>query len=301
LIPLLEQLIKANATTNANSNSKQSSCRAVIISPTRELSLQTLKVLNKLAHFTDFKAIGIHGGEGMEKQFDMLASKPDIIVATPGRLAHHLSEIPDFNLSNCQMCVLDEADRLMEMGFSAQIREIGRTMPEYCQKVMLSATMPKILIEFTKTGFCTDPHVVRLDQDCSVSEDLRIAFLTCRSTEKDATLLYVMHQIQQDLEKNSSLRTGLTIVFAATRHHVEYIQCLLETTGFTSTLIYGTLDQEARKSNLSAFRTRKKNVLVVTDVAARGIDCPLVDHVSTASTHSLFCFLAFRSALHFCC
>lgn len=218
----------------------------------------------------------------MEKQFNMLASKPDIIVATPGRLAHHLSEIPDFNLSNCLMCVLDEADRLMEMGFSAQIREIGKTMPEYCQKVMLSATMPKVLVEFTKTGFCTDPQVVRLDQECSVSEDLRVAFLTCRSSEKDAAMLYVMQQIQQDLEKNSSLRTGLTIVFAATRHHVEYIHCLLKASGISSTLIYGTLDQEARKTNLSAFRTRKKNVLVVTDVAARGIDCPLVDHVSAA-------------------
>jgi ATP-dependent RNA helicase DDX54/DBP10 len=237
-------------------------------------------VLNKLAHFTELKSVGIHGGEGMEKQFDMLASKPDILVATPGRLAHHLSEIPDFNLSNCLMCVLDEADRLMEMGFAQQIRQIGRSMPEHCQKVMLSATMPKILVEFTKTGFCTDPQVIRLDQECSVSEELRIAFLTCRSLEKDATLLYVLGEIQQDLEANSSLRTGLTIVFAATRHHVEYIHCLLQASGISSTLIYGTLDQEARKSNLAAFRSGKKNVLIVTDVASRGIDVPLVDHVS---------------------
>jgi ATP-dependent RNA helicase DDX54/DBP10 len=279
LVPLLERLLKLKA--NASSQQQQqSSCRAVILSPTRELSLQTLKVLTKLAHFTDLKAIGIHGGEGMEKQFDMLASKPDIIVATPGRLAHHLTEIPDFNLNNCAVCILDEGDRCMEMGFALQIRQISRTMPESsCQKVILSATMPKSLVEFTKSGFCQDPQVVRLDQECSVSEELRIAFLTCRSSEKDAALLHVLHHIQLDLQANKSLRTGLSIIFAATRHHVEYIHCLLEASGMSSTLIYGTLDQDARKANLSAFRSGKKSILVVTDVAARGIDVPLIDHV----------------------
>jgi ATP-dependent RNA helicase DDX54/DBP10 len=320
LVPLLERLLKLKANASVQQQQQQSSCRAVILSPTRELSLQTLKVLTKLAHFTDLKAIGIHGGEGMEKQFDMLASKPDstflhgvahdgcswsilvpclfslpclivvvpssviyyvaVIVATPGRLAHHLTEIPDFNLSNCAMCILDEGDRCMEMGFALQIRQISRTMPESsCQKVILSATMPKSLVEFTKSGFCQDPQGVRLDQECSVSEELRIAFLTCRSSEKDAALLHVLHHIQLDLEANKSLRTGLTIVFAATRHHVEYLHCLLEASGLSSTLIYGTLDQDARKSNLSAFRSGKKSILVVTDVAARGIDVPLIDHV----------------------
>jgi len=152
--------LKSNATMSASSSSaKQSSVRAVILSPTRELSLQTLRVLQKLSHFTELRSIGIHGGEGMEKQFDLLASRPDIIVATPGRLAHHLTEVPDFNLQSCMMCILDEGDRCMEMGFSLQIRQISRTMPEHCQKVILSATMPKVLLEFTKSGFCTDPQV----------------------------------------------------------------------------------------------------------------------------------------------
>ena len=155
LIPLLENLL-ANQ-PNADSTVR-GGVRGVVLSPTRELSLQTLRVLRKLAHFMeDIRAIGIHGGEGMEKQFDLLASKPDVIVATPGRLAHLLSEIPDFTLSSTVMCILDEADRLLEMGFAAQIRQIARSVPEHCQKVMLSATMPKVLVEFTKGGFCTDP------------------------------------------------------------------------------------------------------------------------------------------------
>lgn len=276
LIPLLEKLQENQPNPTSIPNKK---CRAIILSPTRELSLQTLKVMNKISHFLDIKSIGIHGGEGMEKQFNALASKPDVIIATPGRLAHHLSEIPDFDLKLCQMCILDEADRLLEMGFTMQIRQISSTLPDYCQKVLLSATMPRQLIEFTKSGFTTDPQVVRLDQEACVSSDLRMAFITCRSSDKEAALLHVLDHIERDKTEHESNRTGLTLIFAATRHHVEYITTLLTASGIQSTLVYGTLDQEARKGNLSAFRTGKKPVLVVTDVAARGIDVPLIDHV----------------------
>ena len=108
---------------NASSSSTQSkSAYAVVLSPTRELSLQTLRVLNNLGHYCiqnyNFNFIGINGGESMEKQFAALSSHPDVIVATPGRLAHHLSEIPDFHLRQCEMVVFDEADRLFEMGFA---------------------------------------------------------------------------------------------------------------------------------------------------------------------------------------
>ena len=327
LIPLLEKLYSIQVSQNSNggsTNNNNSGCnvRGVILSPTRELSQQTLVVLNKLTSVVDpsnstggldgsdcirkVRCIGITGGESMEQQFSMLASHPDIIVATPGRLAHHITEIPDFHLHNCCMCILDEADRLIEMGFSTQIKQITKSMPnEHCQKVMLSATMPKVLIEFTKSGFLSsDPAVVRLDSEVCVSDELRIAFITTRSLEKDAALLHVMQQITDDTEacantsttkgtasfKNdevnneandtkSSIRTGLTLIFAATRHHVEYIHTLLSAAGYNTTMIYGTLDQEARQQNLSAFRSGKKPILVVTDVAARGIDVPLIDHV----------------------
>jgi ATP-dependent RNA helicase DDX54/DBP10 len=267
LIPLLERLL---STDRKAGHHGVGGVRGIILSPTRELSQQTLRVMNKLAADTDIRSIGIHGGEGMEKQFDMLASKPDVIIATPGRLAHHLSEVPDFVLSGCTMCILDEADRLLEMGFAMQIRQIAKSLPESCQKVMLSATMPKVLVEFTKSGFAVDPAVVRLDQEASVSEELRIAFVTCRSLDKDATLLHVLENIRVDQNEHQDSRTGLTLVFAATRHHVEYIATLLMASGFETTLIYGTLDQEARKQNLASFKSGKKPVLVVTDVAARG-------------------------------
>lgn len=310
LIPLLERLLASNEQHAATGKKR---VRAVILSPTRELSIQTLRVFSKLAADTGIRAVGIHGGEGMERQFDLLASGPDVVVATPGRLAHHVTEIPDFDLGGCQVCVLDEADRLLEMGFGMQIRQIARSMPSEsasCQKLLFSATMPKVLVEFTKSGFATDPTVVRLDQEATVSADLRVAFLTCRSTDKDAALLHVLHQIRADREQHqshsplsphssskggssssnammSATRTGLTLIFAATRHHVEYVATLLRASGAAPgggegdgvAMVYGSMDQEARKVNLAAFRSGRKPVLVVTDVAARGIDVPMIDHV----------------------
>jgi ATP-dependent RNA helicase DDX54/DBP10 len=307
VVPLIEKLLNNKLTQSSSSGSAASSLgsgvRAIILSPTRELSMQTLKVVRQLTSVFQneysITSIGIHGGEGMEKQFSMLASKPDIIVATPGRLAHHLTEIPDFTLSpGCSVCILDEADRLLEMGFGLQLRQIHKHLPSSCQKALFSATMPKVLVEFTKSGFATDPVVVRLDQEATVSSELRIAFITCRSTDKDAALIHILHHIRDDSKKHNvlreavegreprsktrdfSTRTGLTIIFAATRHHVEYISTLLTAAGVTdATMIYGTLDQEARKANLALFRNGTKPVLVVTDVAARGIDVPQIDHV----------------------
>ena len=246
----------------------------------------------------------------MEKQFALLSSHPDIIVATPGRLAHHLSEIPDFHLRQCEMVVFDEADRLFEMGFALQLRQICNTMPENRQTMLFSATMPKALVEFTKTGMMHDPTVVRLDSEVQVSEELRIGFITCRSAEKDAVLLHLVRDVlplmkgtdttganaeeeEDDEPVNDSKKKrkkekkhvgkhskrGLTLIFAATRHHVEYLTLLLTTSGLSATMIYGNMDNTARQHNLNAFQSGQCPILVVTDVAARGIDIPLIDHV----------------------
>ena len=318
LIPVLERLLEVRGENgSSNSSSASRSAFAVILSPTRELSVQTLKVLRTLGHHclsqNSFKFIGINGGEGMEKQFGLLSSHPDVIVATPGRLAHHLSEIPDFHLRQCEMAVWDEADRLFEMGFVMQLRQICSTMPESSQKMLFSATMPKALMEFTKTGMMHDPVVVRLDNEVAVSEELRIGFVTCRSAEKDAVLLHLVRDVlplmkgtdttganvedeeeeaedpdskkkkkkkakkQKHVGKNS--KRGLTLVFTATRHHCEYITLLLNTSGLSATQIYGNMDNSARQHNLSSFQSGRCPILVVTDVAARGIDIPLIDHV----------------------
>ena len=129
-IPLLERYLssqrrKLQTSSSSSSNASNFSAAAVILSPTRELSLQTLKVLKTMSSYIrnpNLNCIGLNGGESMEKQFSLLSSKPDVIVATPGRLAHHLSEIPDFHLKHCDLVIFDEADRLFEM-----VRTIIRT------------------------------------------------------------------------------------------------------------------------------------------------------------------------------
>jgi ATP-dependent RNA helicase DDX54/DBP10 len=365
-IPLLERLLNSNRRKQQQSNSTIAfSAGAVILSPTRELSIQTLKVLQTLSSFIEFpgiRCIGINGGESMEKQFSLLASNPDVIVATPGRLAHHLSEIPDFHLKHCELVIFDEADRLFEMGFSMQIRQICSSMPSTesgRQTCLFSATMPKMLIEFTKSGIMdSDPQVVRLDKEASVSDELRIGFITVRSQEKDGALLHLLRDVlprkdggKDSDEKNRSQQLGeddiqeedvneeeltdkekkklrkkakkeerkkmkggnvsglgLTLIFAATRHHVDYLTALINNAGIgdgrisghhVATSIYGSMDQDARKQNLSAFRSGRTPILIVTDVAARGIDIPLIDHVihySFPPTAKLFVHRSGRAA-----
>ena len=308
LIPVLERLLASRGGGGGGGGGgghadRNRSAGAVILSPTRELSLQTLRVCRTLAALTNLKSIGINGGESMEKQFTLLSSRPDIIIASPGRLAHHLSEIPDFHLKQCEIVVFDEADRLFEMGFAMQIRQICSRMPgpeSGRQTLLFSATMPKVLVEFTKSGIMGEPEVVRLDSEASVSAELRCGFITVRSGEKDAALLHLLRDVlpsaptmgsqndDDEGERNkkrrgvmSGGRLGLTLIFAATRHHVDYLTTLLNTAGlgFNATGIYGTLDMTARKENLARFRSGETPILVVTDVAARGIDVPLIDHV----------------------
>lgn len=288
-IPLLELYLRRRNSINkleSSAVSASSSCFAVILSPTRELSQQTHRVLKMISHFiSTFSCIGINGGESMDKQFSLLSTNPTCICATPGRLAHHLAEIPDFTLNHCEYLVLDEADRLFEMGFMMQIRQICSYMKgseEGRQTTLFSATMPKVLIEFTKCGLMDDdPHVVRLDKEANVSDELRIGFVVVKSNEKDGALLHLLRDVLVYTPNTAgdSRKVGLTLIFAATRHHVDYLHQLINRAGLKSGCIYGSMDQEARKSNLQSFRSGKTPILIVTDVAARGIDIPLIDYV----------------------
>eukprot|EP00743_Colponemidia_sp_Colp-15_P009448 GILK01010329.1.p1 GENE.GILK01010329.1~~GILK01010329.1.p1 ORF type:complete len:908 (-),score=253.28 GILK01010329.1:152-2638(-) len=260
LIPTLEKLKSHSTTVGA---------RAVILSPTRELALQTGKFCKDLGRFTDLRFAVVVGGDDMESQFDRLAQNPDIIIATPGRLAHHLSET-EMTLKQVEIVVFDEADRLFEMGFAEQIREIMGKMSDKRQTLLFSATMPKLLVEFTRAGL-RNPQLIRLDVEQKLSENLRCQFFTIRAEEKIAALIYLVREL---VEPSQS-----TIIFAATRHHVEFLHTLLSRLHIDSSLIYGNMDQTARKINLGKFRAGKTKFMIVTDVAARGIDIPLLDNV----------------------
>jgi ATP-dependent RNA helicase DDX54/DBP10 len=141
--------------------------RSVVLSPTRELAIQTLRFARQMAKYTSLRAALIVGGDGMDDQFEALANAPDLIIATPGRLVHHLEEVSDFSLEGVEFVVFDEADRLFEMGFAEQLRNLLLAMPEQRQCVLFSATMPKALVHFARAGL-SDPQLVRLDTDTKV-------------------------------------------------------------------------------------------------------------------------------------
>ncbi|NXP05771.1 DDX54 helicase, partial [Thinocorus orbignyianus] len=259
LIPMFERL-KAPS---------QAGARALVLSPTRELALQTLKFTKELGKFTGLKTALILGGDKMEDQFAALHENPDIIIATPGRLVHVAVEMK-LKLHTVEYVVFDEADRLFEMGFAEQLQEIIARLPDCHQTVLFSATLPKLLVEFARAGL-TEPMLIRLDVEAKLSEQLRLAFFHTRGDDKPAVLLHLLRSVVKPQDQ--------TVVFVATKHHTEYLKELLTAQGIRCTHIYSSLDQTARKINIAKFCQGKCPVLLVTDVAARGLDIPMLDNV----------------------
>ena len=274
--------------------------RALIMSPSRELAIQTLKVVKDFSRGTDLKSVLLVGGDSLEEQFGFMSANPDIVIATPGRFLHLKVEM-SLDLSSMQYVVFDEADRLFEMGFAAQLSEILHALPLSRQTLLFSATLPASLVEFARAGL-QDPSLVRLDADTKVSPDLESAFFSVKGAEKEGCLLHILQDIihmplgrpegaaddddgRSKKRKRGPEATGgkptehSTIVFTATKHHVEYLANMLREAGFAVSHAYGALDQTARRTQVEDFRGGKTNVLVVTDVAARGIDIPVLANV----------------------
>jgi ATP-dependent RNA helicase DDX54/DBP10 len=293
VIPMIEKLKAHSARVGA---------RALILSPSRELALQTLKVVKEFGRGTDLKCVLLVGGDSLEDQFGFMAANPDIVIATPGRFLHLKVEM-SLDLMSVRYVVFDEADRLFEMGFAAQLAEILHALPISRQTLLFSATLPKSLVEFARAGL-QEPSLVRLDAESKISPDLESAFYSVKSAEKEGALLHILHDVikmptgppeaarkaadaaNKKRKRGDDRPSGKqkptehsTIIFAATKHHVDYLASLLRLSGFAVSHAYGSLDQTARKMQVEDFRTGMTNILVVTDVAARGIDIPVLANV----------------------
>uniref|UniRef100_A0A8R1TPA5 RNA helicase n=1 Tax=Onchocerca volvulus TaxID=6282 RepID=A0A8R1TPA5_ONCVO len=241
--------------------------RALIIEPTRELVMQTFTVVKELGRFTGVRCAVLVGGDRIEEQFQAVHEKPDIVIATPGRLLHVIVEM-DFRLSTVQIIVFDEADRLFEMGFSEQLHEVLKRLPENRQTLLFSATLPKSIIAFSKAGL-SDPALVRLDLDEKISDKLSMLFFYCRTDDKLAAFLHLAREVVAANEQ--------TVVFCATMKHVEYLAAVAEKAGIDCVVLYSQLDAVARNINIQKFRKKECSLLIVTDIAARGVDIPLLD------------------------
>lgn len=312
VLPLIEQL-KLRHTNGV---------RAIIISPSRELALQTYKQVREFSSGTNLKSIVLIGGDSLEEDFSKMMTKPDVIVCTPGRFLHLKVEM-EYDLKTVRYIVFDEADRLFEMGFAEQLNELIASLPSNRQSLLFSATLPRSLVDFAKAGL-SSPVLVRLDAESKISDQLQMAYFSTKKNEREANLLYILQEVikmplgtpeeikkLRDLDKrqvdsdeeddqdddnkgkkrkfkfkkerlpaaNQLPSPFSTIVFVPTKHHVEYVTRLLRDAGYLVSYIYGTLDQHARKNQLYQFRVGLTNILVVTDVAARGIDIPVLANV----------------------
>ncbi|AAS52599.1 AEL086Wp [Eremothecium gossypii ATCC 10895] len=312
VLPLIEKLKMHSAKIGA---------RAMILSPSRELAMQTHKVFKEFAKGSNLRSVLLTGGDGLEDQFSMMMSNPDVIIATPGRFLHLKVEM-NLDLHSIEYVVFDEADRLFEMGFQEQLNELLGSLPTARQTLLFSATLPSSLVDFAKAGL-TNPVLVRLDTETKVSENLEMLFLSVKNDEREANLLYLLQEVikipvateeqlqrfrkqsnddaddsddETDKKKKHSKKSkqplpsakdmpspNSTIIFVSTRHHVEYVSNLLKDCGYLVSYLYGTLDQHARRQQLHNFRCGLTNILVVTDVAARGVDIPLLANVVNMS------------------
>uniref|UniRef100_A0A2K5E9Z9 RNA helicase n=1 Tax=Aotus nancymaae TaxID=37293 RepID=A0A2K5E9Z9_AOTNA len=201
----------------------------------------------------------------MEDQFAALHENPDILcgdkdaeVGTPGRGG------------SLQPCPALCFSRLFEMGFAEQLQEIIARLPGGHQTVLFSATLPKLLVEFARAGL-TEPVLIRLDVDAKLNEQLKTSFFLVREDTKAAVLLHLLRNVVRPQDQ--------TVVFVATKHHAEYLTELLMTQRVSCAHIYSALDPTARKINLAKFTLGKCSALIVTDLAARGLDIPLLDNV----------------------
>ncbi len=238
--------------------------QGLVVAPTRELAIQITEEIKKLARHTGIKPATVYGGQGMGLQLDQLRRGAEIVVATPGRLIDHLKR-GSIKLDKVKHVVLDEADTMLDMGFIEDIEFILDLTPK--QKIMslFSATMPPAILRLAE-NYLNDPKQFLLDADDLSGEGIEQAFLVIRDRDKLKHLINFIEQKER----------GQTIVFCSTKHRTRDVARNLSRENYNVVAIEGDMSQHRREKSMSQFRRGKADILVATDVAARGIDVPEV-------------------------
>lgn len=242
--------------------------RVLVLVPTRELAIQVQTEFDRFAGGCGMRSVTVYGGTGYDKQTRLLKRGVDVVVATPGRLVDHIAR-KNVDLSRVQTLVLDEADRMLDMGFTPQVKQIVKLLTNRAQTLMFSATIDKT-IEQTAANFLTDP--VRVAVNSKQVEPLSIDQKIYHVDETAKTDLLV--ELIKDKPEVDSV-----IVFARTRSRVKKIKKQLCASDVVAEEIHGDVSQNKREETLKRYRSRKFAVLVATDVAARGLDVPSISHV----------------------
>jgi ATP-dependent RNA helicase RhlE len=258
LLPALDRLIR---------NPRQSKHpQVVILTPTRELTLQVTEHARQLAAESSLRIVPIYGGAGMKSQIQKLRRGVDVIVATPGRLLDHMRR-KNVNFKQLQVLVLDEADRMLDMGFMPDIKRIINHMPDRRQTLLFSATMPPAVLRLTGQ-FQKDPVMIELET-ASPPEAIEQAIYPVPKHLKTDLLLALLEQMNVDS----------MLVFTATKQEADIVNQQLRKAKISVGCIHGDFRQRERLAALEKFRSGRYRVLVATNVAARGLDVEGISHV----------------------
>jgi ATP-dependent RNA helicase RhlE len=257
LLPILHKLITRPRGTT----------RALIVTPTRELAAQIAEHLSQIAVHTPITSAAIFGGVGMSPQEHAFRSGVDVLVATPGRLLDHLRH-PYAKLDKLEFLVLDEADRMLDMGFLPEIRKLLRMLPTKRQTLFFSATMPPPIVTLTRE-MLTNPATIRIERNSAPPVGITQAIYPVSQDLKAALFL--------NLLERGEMKQAL--VFTRTKHRANRLADFLVRNGVKADRIHGNRSQTQRTAALAGFKNGSFKVLVATDIAARGIDVEELGHV----------------------
>ena len=263
LIPMIERM---DANSVPSTKGKRGPVRALILLPTRELAMQVLEAYAKLVPNAKNDAVLVCGGLSENNQLDQLDRGPRLVVATPGRLEDFLRR-RSVNLGSVEMLVLDEVDRMLDMGFLPAIRRIVGALPKTRQTMCYSATLDANIREIVR-DYVKDPIRIEIGQTSRPSDRVELRVYTVMQDQKLGLLDQMLREEQ-----------GTFLVFSRTKHGADRISKKLDKLGHDADVIHGDRSQSQRTAALKGFQSGKHRVLVATDVAARGIDVQDIAHV----------------------
>lgn len=241
--------------------------RCLVLEPTRELALQVEESFQNYSKYTDLRTTVIYGGVGYGKQREDLARHPDIIVATPGRLLDFMEQ-GEIRLDEVQVLVLDEVDRMLDMGFLPDVKRIVAKVSKTRQTLFFTATLPPE-IEQLAAWALRDPFKISVSRERSTAETITHAFYPVVQAQKFELLAHLLEQTQYHS----------VIIFSRTKSGADYVASRLKHAGHTCAVMHSDRSQQERVDALKGFKSGKYEVLVATDLAARGLDIADVSHV----------------------
>ena len=241
--------------------------QALVLCPTRELCVQVHEELSRIGAPRGVRSVAVYGGESIRRQLDRLKKQPHIVVATPGRLLDHCSR-RSIDLSRVRIAVLDEADRMLDMGFKPDVERILRLCPTDRQTLLFSATVPE-WVRSLQARYMRDPVTIAIGGRVEVAPTVRQVYLQTTWADKLDALCGVLDQPAVEM----------SLIFTETKRNADLLEAQLRRRGYAVALLHGDLAQKDRDRALQQFRNAHVKHLIATNVAARGLDIDDISHV----------------------